>query len=257
MTLAPRYRSYPLHRRWINDVIHFGQKSQVVGCNWTINLAPVVAARAARQPGIGWAAIWMKALALVGHRRPELRTSFLPFPWARLYVHPFSVCSVAIDRTWNGNPAVFFEQYKAPDTLSLADLDAALRSLKLKPVEQIGGFRRMIRLARPPVLVRRLIWTIGLYWVGRLRSRYLGTYAINPFPTPGEVMQSTTPISLLLYYGLVKPNGDVLVQLLFDHRILDGIEAYRLVRDVEATLNREIVAELKKWAAEPREGDAA
>jgi hypothetical protein len=251
MEIAPRYRSVPLHRRWINDVMHFGLKSQVIGCNWTINVAPVVAARAARQPGIGWAAIWMKALALVGRRRPELRTAYLPFPWARLYIHPSAVCSVTIERTWRGVSAVFFEQYPAPDTMSLAHLDAALHGLKQKPVEQIGSFRRLIRFARPPVLARRLIWNIVLRWSGRLRSRYMGTYAINPFPTRGQVMQSTTPITLLLYYGLVEANGDTLVQLLFDHRVLDGVEAYRLIRDVEATLNREIVAELKEWATSP------
>ena len=249
MKLAPRYRPVPLHRRWVNELLHFGIRSPVVGCNWTINVAPVVAARAARQPSIGWAAIWMKALALVGRRRPALRTAYLPFPWSRYYVHPTTVASVIVERTWRGAAAVFFEQYKEPDTMSLADLDAQLRSLKQKPVEAIGGFRRMIRFTRPPFPIRRLIWIIVLHWSGRLRSRNMGTYAINPFPTPGQVMQSTTPITLLLYYGLVEPNGDTLVQVLFDHRVLDGVEAYRLIRDVEATLNREIVAELEVWAA--------
>jgi hypothetical protein len=63
----------PLHRRWINDVIHFGKKSHVVGSTWRVNPAPLVAARAVHPPLIGWGALWMKALALVGQRRPELR----------------------------------------------------------------------------------------------------------------------------------------------------------------------------------------
>jgi hypothetical protein len=56
---------------------------------------------------------------------------------------------------------------------------------------------------------------------------------------------------MLLYYGLIEANGDMLVQMLYDHRVLDGIEAYRLLRDVEATMNREIVAELQELAKRP------
>jgi hypothetical protein len=250
MSLAPRYAPIPLHRRWINEVVHFGKKSHVVGCNWTINLAAVVAARAAHQPAVGWTAIWMKALALVSRRRSELRTAYLPFPWARFYVHPHSVAAVTIERTWRGVPAVFFEQFRRPDCVSLWDLDASLRALRQVPVESVGSFRRLIRFSRPPLLLRRAIWGITLHWSGRLRSKYFGTFAINPFPTPrGSVMQSTTPVTMLLYYGLVDRSGDTLVQLLFDHRVLDGVEAYRLIRDVEATLKGEIVAELTRGPA--------
>jgi hypothetical protein len=227
MSAEPRNRPVPLHRRWINDIIHCGKKSHVIGCNWRI----------------GWAAMWMKALALVGRRRAELRTAYLPFPKAHLYVHPESVCTVAIERTWQGFQAVFFEQVRRPDAMPLAQLDAALRRLKLAPVEGVRNFRRLIRLARWPVLVRRLILSV-VYWSGPLRAIYMGTFAINPFPTGGTVTQSVTPMSFLLYYGLVEPNGDTQVQVLFDHRVMDGVEAYRLLRDVEATLNRDIAAEL-------------
>jgi hypothetical protein len=251
MTFAPRYRSVPLQRRWINDIIHFGMKSHVVGCNWTINVAPVVTARAAVEPGIGWTAIWIRALALVSQRRPVLRTAYLPFPWARLYVHPTGVAAVTVERTWRGEAAVFFAQSRDPENKSLAELDQELRNLRLKRVEDIRSFRRLIYSSRAPLLIRRVMWSVGLHWSGRLRSRYFGTYVINPFPTRGEIMQSTTPITLLIYYGLIGANGDTLVQMLYDHRVLDGIEAYRLIRDVEATMNREIVAELNEWAKLP------
>jgi hypothetical protein len=248
MNSKSRYRSVPLHRRWVNDIMHFGMKSHVVGCTWRINLAPALAARAAHKPTIGWTAMWMKALALVGQRYPELRTAYLPFPWARLYVHPECVCAVAIERTWQGASAVFFDQIRQPDASSLADLDNWLRRLKQEPVESFSGFRRMIRFARPPVLVRRLIWSLVLHWFGPLRAKYVGTCALNPFPTGGSVTQSATPISFLLYYGLVEPNGDTQVQILFDHRVMDGIDAYRLLRNIEAALNREIAAELEQRA---------
>ena len=262
MNAKSRYRSVPLHRRWVNDIIHFGKKSHVIGCNWRINLAPVLAARATHQPAIGWTAMWMKALALVSQRHAELRTAYLPFPWARLYVHPDCICTVAIERTWQGAAAVFFAQIRRPDDLSLSELDNWLRRFKQEPVESFGSFRRIIRYARPPVLVRRLIWSLVLYWSGPLRAKNLGTCALNPFPTGGSVTQSATPLSFLLYYGLVEPNGDTQVQILFDHRVMDGIDAYRILRNIEAVLNREIVAELKQGtraadavAIEPAAGD--
>jgi hypothetical protein len=244
MSSNRRYRSVPLQRRWMNDLVHFGKKSHVMGYTWRINIAPLVAARAARQPAIGWSTIWMKALARVGQRRPELRTAYLPFPWARLYIHPENVCTVVIERTWRGVPALFFEQFVDPDKESLAALDNALHRIRQVPVENVGSFRRLIRFARPPVLVRRLLWSVMLYWSGALRARYIGTCAINPFPTGGIVTQSAMPVSFMLYYGLVEPNGDTQIQIFYDHRIMDGVELYRILRDLEATMNRDIAAEL-------------
>jgi hypothetical protein len=33
---------------------------------------------------------------------------------------------------------------------------------------------------------------------------------------------------------------------MFDHRVIDGIGVYRILRNIEDTLNREIVAELER-----------
>lgn len=253
MSPESRYRSVPLHRRWIADICHFGKQAHVVGCNWKINIAPALAARAAQQPAISWAAIWMKAIALVGRRRTELRTSYLPYPWARLYLHPECVCTIPVERTWQGYQAVFFQQFRRPDTESLTTLDHRLRDLKRAPIESIGGFRRLIRFARPPVIVRRLLWGVVLHWLGPVRARYMGTFALDPFPTKGIVTQSMTPLPFLLYYGLFEPNGDGEVQVMFDHRVMDGATAYRIVREIEMTINRDIAAELRgaSGGAEP------
>ena len=244
-----RYRSVPLQRRWMNDLVHFGKKSHMMGCAWRINLAPLVAARAAHQPAVGWTAIWLKALGLVSRRRPELRTAYLPFPFARLYVHPELSCTVVIERTWRGASALFFQQFAGPEKRPLSDLDDNLRKLRQVPVESIGAFRRVIRFARPPVLLRRLIWSLALNWSGPVRAKYIGLAGLNPFPTGGKVVQSAVPGSFMLYFGLIEPNGDADVQIFFDHRIMDGVEVYRILRDLEATMNRDMVAELEKVSA--------
>ena len=249
MSAQRRYRSVPLQRRWMNDIVHFGKKSHIMGCAWQINVAPLVAARAAQQrqqqPVIGWTAMWLKALALVSQRRPELRTLYLPFPWARLYVRPETVGTIVIERTWQGVSALFFEQFAAPEKRSLLELDDALRKLKQAPVETVGSFRRLIRISRLPVVLRRLIWSFGLNWSGPLRAKYMGICALNPFPAGGSITQSAMPAAFMLYYGLIGPNGDAQIQTFYDHRIMDGVELYRIVRDLEATMNRDIVAELQ------------
>src|ERR1700722_1774420 len=249
MSAQRRYRSVPLQRRWMNDIVHFGKKSHIMGCAWQINVAPLVAARAAQQrqqqPVIGWTAMWLKALALVSQRRPELRTLYLPFPWARLYVRPETVGTIVIERTWQGVSALFFEQFAAPEKRSLLELDDALRKLKQAPVESVGSFRRLIRISRLPVVLRRLIWSFALNWSGPLRAKYMGICALNPFPAGGSITQSAMPAAFMLYYGLIGPNGDAQIQTFYDHRIMDGVELYRIVRDLEGTMNRDIVAELQ------------
>lgn len=256
MNAERRYQSVPLHRRWMHDIIHSGKKAHVMGCSWRINVAPLVAARGSRLPPAGWTAIWLKTMALVGRRRPELRTLYMPLPWARLYVHPDMVCTVAIERTWQDAAAVFFEQVAAPDRRSLGELDEMLRRLKQQPVESVGSFRRLIRYARLPILLRRLIWSLALGWSGPLRMRYFGSAALNPFPVGGHVTQSAMPVSCMLYFGLIESNGDAHIQVFYDHRVMDGVEVYRIVRELEATLNRDIVAELKNGRAASRRGSA-
>ncbi|HLQ93713.1 MAG TPA: hypothetical protein VK148_27135, partial [Xanthobacteraceae bacterium] len=246
----------PLHRRWMSDVVHFGKKSQVVAGNWTINVSPVAVARKLRRPPIGWGAIWVKAVALACRKWPELRTAYLPFPWPRLYLHPYAVATMVVERDWNGRPAVFFDQIKRPELLSLAEIDAILRGLKRRPVESVGGYRRLIRFSRLPSIVRRPVWSFALQWSGRLRSEYFGTYSVHSFPVRrAQVMQSTTPISFSLIYGLLNPGGDMLVQLLMDHRIVDGLTSHRIMLAIEAAMKEDIVAELT--AAARSRGDGA
>jgi pyruvate/2-oxoglutarate dehydrogenase complex dihydrolipoamide acyltransferase (E2) component len=55
----------------------------------------------------------------------------------------------------------------------------------------------------------------------------------------------------MLYYGLVEPNGEMQVDLFYDHRVMDGVEVFRILRDAEATMNRDILAELTRAPAAP------
>ncbi len=246
MAMPPRrWSSVPLHRRWMGDIVHFGKRSHVVAGNWTVSVAAAAAARRRRRPSVGWGAIWVKAAALASRRWPELRSAYMPYPWPHLYCHPHAVATAVVERDWNGRPAVFFDQVQAPERLTLEEIDVILKGLRKRPVESVGGFRRLIRYSRLPWIVRRPVWIFALKWSGRLRSRYFGTFSVHSFPVRGvQVMQSTTPISFSLIYGLPDADGNVLVQLMMDHRILDGLTAHRIVRAIEAAMKEDIVAEL-------------
>lgn len=245
MSWLPRSLSIPLHRRWMGDIVHFGIKSQTVGCNWVINVAAAAEARKAGHPPVSWVAIWVRAVARAARKWPELRTCYLPYPWPRMYVHPFLVATLLVEREWRGSSAVFLDKVKHPEALSVTQIDRIFRSLRQLPVESVGGYRLLIRISRLPLLVRRLLWSIALHWSGRLRSKYVGMFAINFIRAERfAIAQTKTAISFAMWFGLVKPNGDMLVQLFWDHRILDGMAANRLIRDLEKMINVEIVEEL-------------
>jgi hypothetical protein len=246
-----RWSAVPLHRRWMCDVVHFGKKSHVVAGNWSINVAQVAAARKTSCPLIGWGAIWVKAVALASRQWPELRIAYLPFPWPRLYLHPHAVATMVVEREWNGQRAVFFDQIKRPELLSLAEIDVILRGLKRRPIESVGGYRRLIRFSRLPWIVRRPLWSFALQWSGWLRSQYFGTYSVHSFPVRrAQVMQSTTPLSFSLIYGHLDANGDLLAQVLMDHRIVDGLTSHRIMLAVEAAMKQDIIAELTAAATQ-------
>jgi hypothetical protein len=246
MSWLPRSSSVPLQRRWVSDIMHFGKKSHCVGCKWVINVAPTAAARKSRNPPVSWVAIWVRTIALAGQKWPELRMCYLPYPWPRMYLHPFTVATFVVERQWNGVPAVFFDTLKNPETLSITAIEQNFRGLREFPVESIGAFRRLIRISKLPFLLRRCLWSIGFYWSGRLRTKYLGSFSVNFIRAPRfSVAQTVTPISFSLWFSLVDPNGDMTAHLLWDHRLLDAMTADLLVHDLEAIMNGAVAAELR------------
>lgn len=241
-----------MHRRWMNEIVRFGLKSPVMGGNFTINVAEVAAARRATNPPTAWSAIFIKAIALAGRDWPELRTAYLPYPWPRLYLAPTSTAAVILERQWKGAHAVFIDFVHRPETRPLPLIDYILRDFRRMRIERIGAYRRLIRLARLPWFLRRPLMSLALHWSGRLRAKYCGSFSVQSFATRrGSVMQSTTPLTFSFIHAPVRPNGDVDLQLLMDHRVIDGMQAARIVHAVEAVMKGEILAELRALAAEP------
>jgi len=244
-----RYIRLSLPRLWMRDLTYFATRPPIGGGTTLLNVEAVAAARRSQKPLISWSAIMVKAIALVAERHPELKRCYMPLPCGHFYQHPHCVATVVVERQWRGENAVFFHQISAPEHRSLREIDRMLRGLKEQPVEAIGSYRRLIRVTRIPAPLRRLVWRFGLYASGRLRSRYFGTFMINTvLSRRGGTTQSMTPMSVSFFYGSARPSGEMPLQIFFDHRVMDGVTATRLTIELDATLRREIVAELNASA---------
>ncbi len=244
----PASRNLPLSlpRRLVGDVVHFAHQVPTVPVQRRMNLAVVAAARAAAHPKPSWCALFTKAYAIVTAATPSLRRAYLSFPWPHLYEHPVSVASIAFERHYGDDEAVFFAQLRSPEQLSLAELDTWLRQHKEQPLERVAAFRRALQVSSLPRPVRRLIWWIALNAWGRKRARYLGTFGVSVYASLGAAsLHPLSPLTTTLNYGVLEADGTLDVRLIYDHRVLDGATVARALGDLERVLQGEILVELR------------
>ena len=247
-----RTLSLSVPRRVMCDLLAFAKAIPTVPVQRQMNVAGVAAARtrlALAGDAPGWCAIFTKAYAITALRFPELRRAYLSVPWAYLYEHPHSIASVAVERRYEGENAVFWGHLRRPERQPLRDLQAQLRRYKDEPIRDFGLFRRLLLIGRLPWPVRRLAWWIGLNFSGRKRARYLGTFGVSVYSGLGaESLHPISPLTTTLNYGSVAGDGSVSVRIVYDHRVLDGATVARALAFLEGVLNREIVAELEQQA---------
>lgn len=254
-----RYLPLSPARRFIGDLVHFAKQVPTVPMQRRMALATVVAARqkAALRPS--WCAIFAKAFAIIAVRRPELRRAYISFPRPRLYEHPITVASVAIERQLADEEAVFFAHIRAPDQQSLTQIDAHLRRCKDDPISSFGLFRRIDRVSRLPQPVRRMLWWYGLNTSGPRRAKHLGTFGISVTASLGAAsLHQLSPLTTALNYGVFADDGTLDVRLVYDHRVLDGGNVARALAEMEEVLRDDITVELlePRPAPEPRGHDA-
>ena len=177
---------------------------------------------------------------------PELRRAYMKFPWARLYEHPVNIASVAVERDYQGEPAVFFAHLRSPELQSLGQLDEHLRRFKEDPIESIGLYRRALIMSRLPQPLRRFMWWIGLNSSGFKRARRMGTFGVSVYSSLGaESLHPLSPLTTALNYGVIRGDGTVDVRIIYDHRVMDGATVARALALLDRVLNNEIAAELR------------
>jgi hypothetical protein len=232
-------------RRFIGDLLHFGQQVPTVPVQRSMNLQELVKKRAALKDRPAWTAIFAKAFALVADEMPVLRRAYVKLPWPHLYEYPTSVASIAVERTYEGEPTVFLGLIKNPAALPLMDLTKRIRALSATPVDQIKTFRRILLVSRWPCFLRRWVWWLGLN-LGRQRGNYFGTYGVTVYSALGaESLHPLSPLTATLNYGVIAPQGTVDVRLVYDHRVMDGATVARALSRLETALVTLIVEELR------------
>jgi pyruvate/2-oxoglutarate dehydrogenase complex dihydrolipoamide acyltransferase (E2) component len=233
----------------VADLMHFAAGVPTVPVQRRMHLAPVVAARNAAHDRPSWTAIFTKAYAQVAAEFPELRRAFVKFPWPHLYEYPTSAANVTVEREYEGERAVLGFRIKDPASQSIAQLSRQLRHAATAPVGSIKTFRRALKVAGYPRLVRRLLWWLALN-IGRQRANYAGTFAVSVYSGLGaESLHPLSPWTTLLNYGVIAPDGACDVRIIYDHRVMDGANVARSLARLEEVLCGPIVEELRGGVA--------
>lgn len=244
-------KTISLRRRLICDLMHASMGVPFVSLSRSLNIRPLLEARARATAPAGWAAMFVKAFALVARDEPILRTVYVKWPWPGLYELPKSVATVAIARVDDGEECVLPQRIAAPEALSLAAIDAEIRLGKTAPVEDVPMFRKIMRATRLPLPLRRLSWAIGLNF-GRQRGNWFGSFGISSVAAyGGGELHPITPGPFVVSYGVVEPDQTIHVVIRWDHRVTDAAPIARVLTRLEQVLNTEIAAELGAAGAKP------
>jgi len=242
-------RKISLLRIFIIDLMHASMRVPFISLSRPLDIGPLVAARARAAAAPGWAAMFVKAFAIVARDEPVLRTLYVKLPWPHFFELPRSIAMVAIARVEDGEECILPEKVPAPEEQSLADIDTAIRRAKNAPLEDIPAFRKILMASRLPLPLRRLSWTIGLN-VGRMSANNFGSFGVTSVAAYGDgELWALSPGPFLLSYGVVGPDHKVDIVLRWDHRVTDAAVIARVLKRLEQVLNTEISAEISASAA--------
>jgi hypothetical protein len=238
-------RKISIPRRLVADLMHASVRVPFVSLTRSVNVRPLLEARAQAANPPGWAAIFVKAFALVAREQPVLRTLYVKWPRRAFFELPRSVAMVAIARTENGEDCVLPQRITAPDEIPLAEVDVLIRQAKDAPIDEVPAFRKMLRVTRLTLPLRRLLWAIGLN-LGRQRANFFGNFAVTSVAAygPGE-LHALSPGPFVLSYGVVGTDQGIDVVVRWDHRITDAAPMAKALTRLEQVLNSEIAAEIR------------
>ena len=237
-------RKISLLRIFIVDLMHASMRVPFISLSRHLDIGPFMAARAKAVSPPGWAAVFVKAFAIVAKDEPVLRTLYVKLPWPHFLELPRSIAMVAVARVEAGEACILPEKVPAPEEQSLVEIDAAIKRAKNAPLQEIPAFRKILMASRLPLPLRRLSWFIGLN-VGRMSANNFGSFGVTSVSAygPGE-LQALSPGPFLLSYGVAGPDNRMDVILRWDHRVTDAAVIARVLTRLEQVLNSEISAEI-------------
>ena len=237
-------RKISLPRRFLIDFMHASVRVPAISFSRPLDVGGLMAARAKAKPAPGWAAVFVKAFAIVAKEEPVLRTLYVKLPWPHFFELPRSVAMVAVARIEDGEEFILPEKIASPEDLPLNEIDARIRRAKNAPIEQIPNFRKILMASRLPLPLRRFSWWLGLN-VERMSANNFGSFGVTSVAAYGPgALQAISTSPFLVSYGVAGPDNRIDVILRWDHRITDAVVITRAMTRLEQVLNTEIAAEM-------------
>jgi hypothetical protein len=261
---GPRIQTRRLdgQRRLVADIVRLSHRVPVFPVDRVMPLGELDVVRRAATPRIGWAAVFMKAYAIVARDRPALRSWYVPwriltpFRPPRWATSPISVASLALSRprATDGrgaaeadldldSEAIWWARIREPDARPLPEVQAAIAHHATAPVTEV--FARQLELAMVPGPLRRVILRWNAHSPSRKRALRVGTFSLSTLAGEGcGNRMHPTFLSTSLTYTPLDAEGRMTVTLLADHRLLDGVPVARALIALEEVLAGPIRAEL-------------
>jgi hypothetical protein len=253
-TMRGTVRKISMPRRFLIDLMRASISVPFVSLARPLDIRALIEAHALAAQPPGWAAIFVKAFALVAKDEPVLRTLYVKWPWPHFYELPCSIATVAIARVEDGEACVLPEKVPSPESLPLTEIDVQIKRAKDAPIDQVPAFRKIMRTTRLPQPLRWLFWAVGLNF-GRQRANWFGSFGVTSVAAFGAgELHALSPGPFILTYGVVEADQSIGVVIRWDHRITDAALIAATLARLEQVLNTEISAELRgpRQQAEPR-----
>jgi hypothetical protein len=243
-------------RACVSDVARLAQEIPLFPVERTMQLGQLAAARAAVGKAgaagttrIGWAAVFLKAYALVAREMPVLRTWLVRgFFASRLATASESVATLAVNRIEEGEDRLFWARLAQPDARTLPEIQQFIIDCATQPVDEI--FKRQLELEMVPGFLRRTILRWNMNSFSRKRAARIGTFSLSTLAGMAATNRfHPTICTTSLSYAPLDADGNCLVTLIADHRVLDGAVVARALARLEEVLCNGMLAELRGLAA--------
>ncbi len=232
------------NRTLILDGLHFARAVTLFPVERSFDLADVARLRERQASRVSWVVLFLKAFAIVARQHAPLRRAYINWPWPHYLESPYSVAMLAINRQHAGEDRLCWGRFNEPADQSLTALQQRLDRYTHDPVGY--AFTRQVRLSRLPGWLRRWLLWWNLNFAGSKRGGRLGTFSLSTLAGQGALNRAhPTFLTSSLTYGPIDADGQCLVTLLCDHRVLDGAVAARALGDLEEVLRGQIADELQ------------
>lgn len=237
-------------RGCVSDIATLALRVPLFPVDRTLQLADVAAARDACPQRIGWAALFLKAYALVAREMPILRTWFSPGMVPRLVTVPHNVATLAVNRTEPTGDRLLFARLRKPESESLPDIQKFINDCTTEPVNKM--FKRQLELEMVPGALRRTILRWNMRSRSAKRAARIGTFSLSTLAGFGATNRfHPTLCTTSLSYGPLESDGRCVATVIADHRVLDGSAVARALQWLEQAFRTDIVAELTALRSAP------